>query len=79
MGQLLRNRQLGCGCSHWIAVRRCDAHCGQTPLRVAEAGAAFATPTIIHLGTALLLSALLVAPWATIVAPACLWSLVGVA
>jgi len=31
-------------------------------LRVAEAGAAFATPTIIHLGTALLLSALLVAP-----------------
>ena len=33
------------------------------PLRAAEAGAAFATPTIVHLGAVLLLSALLRAPW----------------
>jgi hypothetical protein len=33
------------------------------PLRAADAGAAFATPTIVHFGVALLLSALLRAPW----------------
>jgi hypothetical protein len=36
------------------------------PLRAAEAGAAFATPTIVHFGAALLLSALLRAPWPTV-------------
>ncbi len=35
--------------------------------RMAEAGAAFATPTIIHFGTALLLSALLRVPWQSII------------
>src|ERR1700740_3209668 len=40
------------------------------PLRAAEAGAAFATPTIVHFGTALLLSALLRAPWQSIILPA---------
>jgi hypothetical protein len=49
----------------------------QPPLRVAEAGAAFATPTIVHFSTALLLSALLRAPWQVIMAPAVLWGLVG--
>jgi len=39
------------------------------PLRAAEAGAAFATPTIVHFGTALLLSALLRAPWQSIIPP----------
>ena len=33
------------------------------PLRVAEAGAAFVTPTIVHFATALLTSAILVMPW----------------
>jgi hypothetical protein len=33
------------------------------PLRAAEAGAAFATPTIVHFSAVLLLSALLRAPW----------------
>jgi ABC-type transport system involved in multi-copper enzyme maturation permease subunit len=46
-------------------------------LRVAEAGAAFATPTIVHFGSALLLSALLRAPWQTIILPAALWGLMG--
>ena len=32
-------------------------------LHVAEAGAAFATPTVVHFGTVLLLSTLLRAPW----------------
>jgi hypothetical protein len=33
------------------------------PLRAAEAGAAFATPTIVHFSAVLLVSALLRAPW----------------
>ncbi len=41
------------------------------------AGAAFATPTIVHFGAALFLSALLRAPWQTITIPAILWGLMG--
>jgi hypothetical protein len=48
------------------------------PLRVGEAGAAFATPTIVHFGGALLLSALLSAPWEAITLVAALWGLLGV-
>lgn len=47
------------------------------PLRVAEAGAAFATPTIVHFGSALLVSALVRAPWQTISPIAALWGLIG--
>ena len=47
------------------------------PLRAAEAGAAFATPTIVHFGAALLLSALLRAPWKAITVPGALWGLMG--
>ena len=47
------------------------------PIRAAEAGAAFATPTIVHFGAALLLSALLRAPWQTITIAAALWGLMG--
>jgi len=47
------------------------------PLRLAEAGAAFATPTIVHFGSALLLSALLSAPWQAITLAAALWGLLG--
>ena len=46
-------------------------------IRAAEAGAAFATPTIVHFGAALLLSALLRAPWQTITIAAALWGLMG--
>jgi hypothetical protein len=42
-----------------------------------EAGAAFATPTIVHFGTALLLSALVRVPWHTITPAAALWGVVG--
>jgi hypothetical protein len=50
----------------------------QSPtLRVAEAGQAFATPTIVHFGTALLMSALLRAPWPLIAIPAALSIVVG--
>jgi hypothetical protein len=48
------------------------------PLRAAEAGAAFATPTIVHFSTVLLLSALLHAPWQTVNSVAIAWGLVGV-
>ncbi len=47
------------------------------PMRAAEAGAAFGTPTIVHFGTTLLLSALLRAPWHKIAVPAVLWGVVG--
>jgi hypothetical protein len=46
-------------------------------LATAEAAAAFGTPTIVHFGTALLLSALLRAPWTTILPAAVLWGLIG--
>jgi hypothetical protein len=42
-----------------------------------EGGAAFGTPTIVHLGTVLLLSALLRAPWPTITFVAALWGVIG--
>jgi ABC-type transport system involved in multi-copper enzyme maturation permease subunit len=47
------------------------------PIRASEAGAAYATPTIVHFSAALLLSALLRAPWLTITIPAVLWGLMG--
>jgi hypothetical protein len=46
-------------------------------VRAAEAGAAFATPTIIHFSAVLLLSALLRVPWQTITIAAALWGLMG--
>ena len=49
------------------------------PLRAAEAGAAFATPTIVHFGAVLLLSAVLRVPWKAITDAATLWGLVGLA
>jgi hypothetical protein len=42
-----------------------------------EAGAAFATPTIVHFGAALLLSALVRVPWHTVTPAAALWGAVG--
>ena len=42
-----------------------------------EAGAAFATPTVIHFGSALLLSALSRAPWKSIISASGLWALIG--
>jgi hypothetical protein len=48
------------------------------PMRVADAGAAFVSPTIVHFATVLLLSAILRAPWDTIGFAAALWLLIGV-
>ena len=45
--------------------------------RVAEAGAAFATPSVVHFGVVLLLSAIISAPWNGITTVAVLWGLVG--
>jgi hypothetical protein len=47
-------------------------------VRTPEAGAAFATPTIIHFSAVLFLAALLRVPWQTILIPAACWGLVGV-
>src|SRR5262249_36201283 len=44
-----------------------------------RAGSAFATPTIVHFGTVLLVSALLSAPWQGISLPGDLWGLTGLA
>ena len=49
------------------------------PPRATEAGAAFATPTIVHFGVALFLSALLRAPWPTITVAAVFWGIMGIA
>lgn len=46
-------------------------------LRAAEAGPAFATPTIVHFSIALLLSALMRAPWHVITPAIVLWGLIG--
>jgi len=46
---------------------------------VAEAGSAFATPTIVHFGTALLLSALLRAPWHSTAPVAAVCGAIGLA
>jgi hypothetical protein len=43
----------------------------------AQASSAFATPTIVHFGAVLLLSAVLCAPWHWIGTAAVLWGLVG--
>jgi hypothetical protein len=43
----------------------------------AQAGHAFATPTIVHFGTVLLLSGILSAPWQTITPAAVLWGVLG--
>jgi hypothetical protein len=47
------------------------------PVRAPEAGSAFATPTVIHFSSVLLLSAVLRAPWETIIPVAVLWGLLG--
>jgi len=47
-------------------------------LRVPEAGAAFATPSVVHFGVVLLLSAVASAPWHAMSAVALFWALVGV-
>src|ERR1700733_5248265 len=43
----------------------------------AEAGAAFGSPTVVHFGVVLFLSALLHVPWQTITVVAILWGLLG--
>ena len=45
----------------------------------AEAGAAFATPSVVHFGAVLLISAILNVPWGAIMAASVLWSIVGMA
>jgi hypothetical protein len=47
------------------------------PEDAAAAGAAFASPTIVHFGAVLFLSAILHAPWRTITFAAILWGLLG--
>src|SRR5215831_4110975 len=47
-------------------------------MRIAEAGAAFITPMIVHYEIVLLLSAVLLAPWHSIAPIAVIWGFVGV-
>ena len=44
----------------------------------AQAGAAFSTPSVVHFGVVLLMSAIISAPWHTIGAVGVVWGLVGV-
>jgi len=50
----------------------------RAPPRAAEAGPAFATPTIVHFGTVLLLAAILCAPWQEATSIAIIWGLMGI-
>ena len=50
---------------------------GRPALRAADAGAAFATPTIVHFGVVLFLSAVASAPWHEIGTVSVVWGLVG--
>ena len=43
----------------------------------ADAGAAFATPTVVHFTSVLFLSALLRAPWQRVISIAIVWGLIG--
>jgi hypothetical protein len=47
------------------------------PAGAAQAAAAFGSPTVVHFGTALFLSALLHVPWQTVTIAAVLWGLLG--
>jgi len=50
----------------------------QRPQRnTAVAGSAFSTPTVVHFGAALFLSALLHAPWKSVTPAAVIWGLLG--
>ena len=46
-------------------------------LGIAEAGAAFSTPSVVHFGVVLFLSAAMCAPWHAVVPVAVVWGLVG--
>jgi hypothetical protein len=48
------------------------------PPNAAEAGAAFATPTIVHFSVAFFLSALARAPWQAVTTIATIWGIIGV-
>ena len=52
---------------------------GRPVLRAAEASAAFATPSVVHFGVVLLLSALVSAPWNGIGVVGILWGILGLA
>jgi hypothetical protein len=58
----------------WPPARAPEAEAGAG----AEAGAAFATPSVVHFGVALLLSAVVSAPWHMLRGVAAFWGLVGV-
>ena len=79
MEKLLRNRRLVGRRPDRIAVRRHYAHSTKPIIRVdALAGGAFATPSVVHFGVVLLLSAIASAPWKEIIIVSFLWGLVGV-
>jgi len=49
------------------------------PLRAADAGAAFATPTVVHFGVVLFLSAIACIPWQGMKTISVIWAFVGLA
>jgi hypothetical protein len=77
MGQLLCDRRLGSGALIGLQFVVITLIAQKPTSPALEGGAAFGTPTIVHLGTALLLSALLRAPWPTITFVAALWGVIG--
>ena len=78
MGELLRDRRVVCRSPDRLqfVVITLIADMPVAP-GLAQAADAFATPTIVHFGTVLLLSAVLSAPWHGIGSAAVLWGLAG--
>jgi hypothetical protein len=48
------------------------------PINALDAGAAFGTPTTVHLSTPLFLAALIRAPWHSLIPIAAIWGLIGI-
>jgi hypothetical protein len=78
MGELLCDRGIVGRCLDRTAVRGNGSGCRSSEQQQKQAGDAFATPTIVHFGTVLLLSAVLSAPWTDIGSPVLIVTAIGI-
>jgi hypothetical protein len=77
LGKFLCDYRFGCRRTNRLAVVVVTLVAEKPVLRATEAGAAFATPTIVHFSAVLLVSALIRVPWHSIPPLAALWAVVG--
>jgi len=77
MGHLFCNYRLVCGRTDWIAVRRYDTNCPEIANMWGRSWPRIATPTIVHFGAVLLISAVLSAQWQEVTFVAAILDLIG--